>query len=140
MIVLCYHLAYETSKNQVGIVIVGNDMKKIIIILCLLFLLLPVAWAKRIPAPKVELVTHDGIQYIVPNDNGRREYIQAFDVETGKLLEEITVKRNFIWFWIEEDVQWFYIKTMKVQGDHLIITDEKNRVFKVGLLKKMKEE
>jgi hypothetical protein len=46
--------------------IVGDNMKKIIIILSLLFLLLPVAWAKRVAAPKVEPVTHDGIQYIAP--------------------------------------------------------------------------
>jgi hypothetical protein len=115
-------------------------MKKIIIIMGLLFLLLPAAWAKRIAPPKVEPVTHEGIRYIVPNDNGRREYIQAFDIETGKLLKEITVKSNFIWFWIEEDVQWFYVKTMEIQGDHLIVTDEKDRVFKVKLIKKIKRE
>ncbi len=120
---------------------VGNDMKNIIIILSLLFLLYPVAWAKRIPPPIVQPVIHDGIQYIAPNDNGRREYIQAFDVETGRLLKEIRVKRNFIWFWKgEEDNQWFYINKMEVQEDHLVVTDEKNRVFKVKLLKKTKEE
>jgi hypothetical protein len=118
----------------------GNNMKKIIIISSLWFLVLPVAWAKRIAAPKVEPVTHDGIQYIAPNDNGRREYIQALDVETGKLLKEIILKRNFIWFWIEEDVQWFYITKMEVQEGHLVVTDEKNRVFKVKLLKKTKNK
>ena len=114
-------------------------MKKIIVILSLLSLLLPVAWAKRIAPPKVDPVTHEGIQYIAPNDNGRREYIQALDVETGELLKEITVKRNFIWFPIEEDVQWFYITKMEVQEGHLVVTDEKNRIFKVKLLKKKKE-
>jgi hypothetical protein len=116
-------------------------MKKIIVILSLLSLLLPVAWAKRIAPPKVEPVTHEGIQYIAPNDNGRREYIKALNAETGKLLKEITVKRNFIWFWKgEEDVQWFYITSMEVQEGHLVVTDEKNRVFKVKLLKKTKKE
>ena len=94
-------------------------MKRIIIILSLLFLLLPLAWAKRLLPPKVEPVIHEGIQYIAPNDNGRREYIQALDVETGKVLKEITVKRNFIRFWIEEDVQWFYITKIEVEEDHL---------------------
>jgi hypothetical protein len=114
-------------------------MKKIIVILPLLSLLLPVAWAKRIAPPKVEPITHEGIQYIAPNDNGRREYIKALDAETGKLLKEITVKRNFIRFWVEEDVQWFYITKMEVQEGHFIVTDEKNRVFKVKLLRKIKE-
>lgn len=98
-----------------------------------------VALAKRIPAPTVEPVIHAGIQYIAPNDNGRREYIQALDAKTGKLLKEITVKRNFIWFWIEKDAQWFYVTKMEVQGDYLVVTDEKNRVFKVKLLKKNNE-
>jgi hypothetical protein len=62
------------------------------------------------------------------------------DVETGKFLKEIIVKRNFIWFWIEEDVQWFYITKMEVQEGHLVVTDEKNRVFKVRLLKKTKNK
>ena len=118
-------------------------MKNIIIILAAFItcsFLPPVALAKRIPAPKVEPVIHNGIQYIAPNDNGRREYIQALDTKTGKLLKEITVKRNLIWlFWIEEDLQWFYITKMEVQEGYLAVTDEKNRVFKVKLLKKKKE-
>jgi hypothetical protein len=117
-------------------------MKKIIIMLAALTIfsfLQSVALAKRIPAPNVEPVIHNGIQYIVPNDNGRREYIRALDVKTGKLLKEITVKRNFIWFWIEEDLQWFYITKIEVQEGYLVVTDEKNRVFKVKLLKKKKE-
>jgi hypothetical protein len=121
---------------------VVNTMKKIIIILAawaVLTFLPPLALAKRIPAPTVEPVIHDGIQYIAPNDNGRREYIQALDAKTGKLLKEITVKRNFIWFWIEEDLQWFYVTKMEVQGNYLFVTDEKNRVFKVKLLKKKSE-
>lgn len=115
-------------------------MKKIIIIFSVFFLLVPIVWAKRIPAPKVEPVTHNGIQYVAPNDDGRREYIRAFDVETGKLLKEITLKKNFISPWIQEDVQWFYITKMEVKEGHLVLTDEKNRVFKVKLLKKIKEK
>jgi hypothetical protein len=99
----------------------------------------PVALAKRIPTPKVEPVIHDGIQYIAPNDNGRREYIHALDAKTGELLKEITVKKNFIRFWIEEDVQWFYITKIEVREGYLVVTDEKNRVFKMKLLKKKKE-
>ena len=122
--------------------IIGNKMKINIIMLAVLatFSFLPtVALAKRIPAPKVEPVIHDGIQYIAPNDNGRREYIHALDAKTGELLKEITVKRNFIWFWIEEDVQWFYITKMEVREGYLVVTDEKNRVFRMKLLKKKKE-
>jgi hypothetical protein len=114
-------------------------MKKTIIILSALLFLSPVALAKRIPAPKVEPVVHDGIQYVSPNDDGRREYIRTLDVETGRVIKEITVKRNFIWFWIEEDVQWYYITKMEVQEGYLVVTDEKNRVFKVKLPKKIKE-
>ena len=117
-------------------------MKINIIILVALatFSFLPlVALAKRIPAPKVEPVVYDEIQYIAPNDNGRREYIHALDAKTGKLLKEITLKKNFIRFWIEEDIQWFYITKMEVREGCLVVTDEKNREFKMKLLKKKKE-
>ncbi|RPI79588.1 MAG: hypothetical protein EHM45_02335 [Desulfobacteraceae bacterium] len=110
--------------------------KKFHIILLAIFILSPVVWAKRIPAPKVDPVVYNSIQYVAPNDDGRREYVQAIDVENSELIKEITVKKNRIWFWIEEDVQWFYIIRMAVKGDYLIVTDEKNRIFKVKLLKK----
>lgn len=121
---------------------VSKTMKTNIIMLAALTtfsFLSPMALAKRIPAPKVEPVIFDGIQYIAPNDNGRREYIHALDAKTGELLKEITVKRNFIRFWIEEDLQWFYITKMEVQEGYLVVTDEKNRMFKVKLIKKKKE-
>jgi hypothetical protein len=119
---------------------VGSNMKIIIIVSAVLFILLPVAWAKRLPTPIVEPVTYDGIRYIAPNDDGTREYIQALEVETGKLLKEFTVKRNFVWrFWIEADVQLFYITKLGIKDGYLVVTDEKNRVFKVRLLKKANE-
>ncbi len=113
-------------------------MKEICIVFFLLFLVLPLARAKRVAPLKVEPVTHGGIRYVAPNDNGKREYIQAFDLETGELLKEFTVKRNFTLFWIEEDVQWIYIRKMDIEGDQLIVTDEKNRVFKIKLIEKNK--
>jgi len=38
--------------------------------------------------PKVEPVIHDGIRYVAPNDDGRRAYIEAWNVQTKKKLWE----------------------------------------------------
>src|SRR5690349_21720763 len=85
------------------------------------------AHAKRTPAPVVEPVLHAGRRYTVPNDDGRRGYLQVWDVKTGKLLGEITVFRNPINPFLEEDVQWVFIKKLSIQGRHLIVWDERDR-------------
>ncbi len=92
----------------------------------------PLAHAKRIPAPKVQPVVYEGIRYVVPNDNGRRAYIQAWDAKTN-LLWSVTLFRNFINPLLEEDVQWVYIKALRVEDGKLIATDERDRAFSVNL-------
>jgi hypothetical protein len=67
------------------------------------------ALAKRAAPPKVEPVIHDGIGYVAPNDDGRRAYIEAWDVQTKKKLWELTVFTNRIEPGLEEDVQWVFI-------------------------------
>jgi hypothetical protein len=115
----------------------GPAMKLIIIVLTVFLFAIPLAWAKRLPTPHVEPVIYDGIRYVVPNDDGIRKYVQAFDTETGGLLTEITLKRNYIWrFWIEADVQLFFIVKMEIIDGYLLVIDEKQRKFKVKLIKK----
>src|ERR1700677_1170478 len=97
------------------------------------FLLPSIAQAKRMEPAKVHPVEYDGIRYTAPNDDGRRGYIQAVDVKTGKTLYEIVVFKNTIDPAMEEDVQWVFIKSLKIEKGVLIVTDERDHVYAVDL-------
>jgi hypothetical protein len=99
-----------------------------------LFALVPAAaHAKRIPAPKVEPVIYGGVRYVAPNDNGRRGYIQAWDTSTNRMSWSVTIFRNLINPFLEEDVQWVYIKTLRVEDGKLMAIDERDRAYSVDL-------
>src|SRR5262245_38399606 len=80
-------------------------------------LLLPqLASAKRIAPATVEPVVYEGIRYLAPNDDGRRGYIEAWNVRTNKKVWELTLFTNRIDTKLEEDVQWVFIKALNVHG------------------------
>lgn len=104
----------------------------IVILFVLSSLLCPLqAYAKRTAAPKVEPVVYEGVRFTAPNDNGRRAYVQAWDGETGRKLWEVTVFRNFIKPWMEECVQWVFIKDLRIVNGKLIVLAEHDRVYSV---------
>jgi hypothetical protein len=103
-------------------------------LLLLLLLACPnLAYAKRTAAPKVEPVVFEGMLFTAPNDNGRRAYVQAWDIKTGEKLWEVTVFRNFIKPWMEECVQWVFIKDLRIDNGKLIVLAERDRVYSVDL-------
>lgn len=108
-------------------------MRHLIATFILFALVSEVAYAKRIPAPKVVPVVHDGVRYVAPNDNGRRGYIQAWEATTNKLLWSVTVFRKLINPFLEEDVQWVYITTLRLEDGKLIVIDERERAYSVDL-------
>ena len=89
--------------------------------------------AKRIAPEKVDPVTYEGISYVAPNDDGRRGYIEAWNVATNKKLWELTIFTNAIDPNLEEDVQWVFIKTLNVQDGRLMITTERGKTCQVDL-------
>ena len=109
-------------------------MRYLIAILSLTLLLAPsLAHAKRGPPPKIEPVVYGGVRYVVPNDNGRQAYIQAWDKSTNHMLWSATVFRNAINPLLEEDVQWVFVKTLKLEHGNLIVVDERDRAYSVDL-------
>jgi hypothetical protein len=82
---------------------------RFIIVIFVLLLLPCLASAKRAAPARVEPVNQDGIRYVAPNDDGRRAYIEAWDVQTNKKLWELTVFTNRIDPRLEEDVQWVFL-------------------------------
>jgi len=89
--------------------------------------------AKRIAPAAVEPVIHEGVRYVVPNDDGRRAYIEAWDIRTDKKLWDLTVFTNRIDPKLEEDVQWVFINTLTIRDDALIVTSDRNTTYKIDL-------
>jgi hypothetical protein len=108
-------------------------MSRCVLIFVAVALLPSVALAKRIAPAKVEPVIHQGVQYIAPNDDGRRAYIEARDVQTNKKLWDLTIFTNRIEPGLEEDVQWVFIKALNVRDGALIVTSERDKIYRVDL-------
>lgn len=89
--------------------------------------------AKRIAPAVVEPVVYEGVRYTAPNDDGKRGYIHAEDAKTGKALYDIEVFSVKVKPGLEEDVQWNFIKGMKIEGGSLIVHDEKGGIYAVDL-------
>ena len=109
-------------------------MSRFIIIFFSVALLLPtLALAKRAAPAKVEPVIHQGVRYTAPNDDGRRAYIETWDVQTNKKLWDLTIFTNRIDPNLEEDVQHVFIKTLNVRDGTLIVTSERGETYRVDL-------
>ena len=109
-------------------------MSRSVLIFVAVALLLPsLALAKRVTPAKVEPVVYLGVRYIAPNDDGRRAYIEAWDVQTNKKLWDLTIFTNRIDPTLEEDVQWVFIKALNIRDGALIVTSERDKVYQVDL-------
>ncbi len=91
------------------------------------------AFAKRIAPAPVEPVIHEGVRYVAPNDDGRRAYIEAWDIQTNKKLWDLTVFTNRIDPKLEEDVQWFFIDKLSVRDGTLIVKSEPGTTYQIDL-------
>jgi hypothetical protein len=98
------------------------------------------AFAKRIAPPMVEPVTYEGVRYVAPNDDGRRAYIEAWDVQANKKLWDLTVFTNRIDPKLEEDVQWVFIKALSAEDGMLLVTSERGRRYQIDLKTKAIKE
>jgi hypothetical protein len=94
------------------------------------------ASAKRIAPASVEPVVYEGIRYVAPNDDGRRGYIEAWDVKTNKKLWELTVFTNRIDPKLEADVQWVFINKLTIRDEMLMVTSERGATYQVDLTTK----
>jgi hypothetical protein len=95
--------------------------------------LVQLATAKRIAPVKVDPVIYEGVRYVAPNDDGRRGYIEAWNVGTNEKLWELTVFTNRIDPSLEEDVQWVFIKALNIQDGRLIVVSERGKTYLVNV-------
>ena len=108
-------------------------MTRLPVILLLTLLPPQLTSAKRLPPVKVDPVIYEGIRYVAPNDDGRRGYIEAWNVEINKKLWELTIFTNGIDPNLEEDVQWVFIKELNIQDGRLMVTSESGKTYQVDV-------
>src|SRR5438046_7430967 len=110
-----------------------RPMMRLTVVLSAMAFLPYFALAKRSAPPRVEPAIHDSIRYVAPNDDGRRAYIEAWDVQTNKKLWDLTIFVSRIDPNLEEDVQWVFIKALRFQDGTLIVTPEGGKTYRVDL-------
>ena len=108
-------------------------MTRLALILLLTLLVPQSASAKRIAPVNVAPVIYEGIRYVAPNDDGRRGYIEAWNVGANKKLWELTIFTNGIDPNLEQDVQWLFIKALNIRDGRLIITSESGKIYQVDV-------
>jgi hypothetical protein len=90
------------------------------------------AEAKRGVPAEVLPLTVGNIEYSAPHRNGTR-FIEARDLKSGKLIwsrQIYIVKYDPD---LEGDVQDVFIKSITIQGNNLIITNERNSKYQLDL-------
>ena len=117
-------------------------MGKLSVVVCLLLAatFASEAWAKRAPPKSVTPVVLSGLKYVASLENGREGKIEARNEKTGKKLWDVVVYRVKIDPNLEEDVQWVFITGLVIQGNALLVTNEKNDQYKVDLKTKTVEK
>jgi hypothetical protein len=115
-------------------------MMRLVPIVFVMTLLPCLTSAKRITPAMVEPVIYESIRYVAPNDDGRRAYIEAWDVQSNKKLWNLTVFTNRIDPKLEEDVQWIFIKTLSIEKGVLLITSEHGERYQIDLKTKAIKE
>jgi hypothetical protein len=111
----------------------GEVMTRLDIIFLLVLFLAQLASAKRIAPVKVDPIVYEGVRYVAPNDDGRRGYIEAWNVGTNEKLWELTVFTNRIDPNLEEDVQWVFIKALNIKDGRLMVTSERGKTYLVDV-------
>src|ERR1044072_5268754 len=108
-------------------------MTRFIFIVFAAIILPCLASAKRTAPAKIEPVIDEGIRYVAPNNDGRRAYIEAWDVQTNKKLWDLTVFTNRIDPKLEEDVEWVFIKAIRAENGVLLVTSERGNTYQIDL-------
>lgn len=104
---------------------------RLTLLVCVMAFLPCLADAKRIPPAKVAPVVYESIRYVAPNDDGRRAYIEAQDIQTNRKLWDLTVFTNRIDPKLEEDVQWVFISELSLRDGTLIVKSERGTTYQV---------
>ena len=100
----------------------------------LVLLTLPfVAFGKHPAPPQVRAVTNNGARYVIPNDNGLRAYVEAWEIQNGKRLWTKTIIQHYcIPPFGTECMHYEYLNSMALQDDTLILTSDRGRTYSLS--------
>lgn len=97
--------------------------------------------AKRPPKPEVKPVIFMGVKYVVPEmhssrfldvSHTKKSYlIEAFDAKTEKKLWDLDIYQKTID--PERTGQGVFISNLEISGNNLLVTNERNELYKVFL-------
>ena len=107
-------------------------MKKSILFLLLVIFSTTLVFAYRTPAPELSPICVDGKIYSVKY-SGKRVFTASLKIESedGETIRIIPIYKKRLNPFMEADVQWVFIKEMKLIEDHIIyLTNEKNENFR----------
>jgi len=84
---------------------------------------------KRGPAPKVEPLVYNGVEYRVPNEPQNIGVVEAWDLPTNKKKGDYIFYRSVYNPFLERDVQWNFIQKIWIDDTVLSVQDEKGKVY-----------
>jgi hypothetical protein len=87
------------------------------------------AMAKIPPQKPVPPVERNGVRYMAED----AEYVAAIYLATGKQLWRVRVFHTHIKPWLEPDVQFVFIKELKLDGASLFVRDGKARCYAIDI-------
>jgi len=106
------------------------------LLICTWLLAILVTEAKRGAPAEVLPVTVGNIKYSAPHRNGTQKqmgFIEARDLKSGKLIWSRQIYAVKYDPDLEGDVQDVFIKSITVEGNNLIITNERNSKYQLDL-------
>ena len=105
--------------------------RRISLALSLLFILANAAQAKRGPAPEVPPVAYGRMEFRVPNTLENMGIVEVWNPGSGEKQQDLRVYRVTVWPWLEADAQWIFIKSMVIEKSALVVTTERDKVYRI---------
>ncbi len=116
-------------------------MKKSILFLLLIIFSTGLVFAKRTPAPELTSICVEDKTYSIKYSN-RRVFKAELKIESedGKTIKTVPIYKKSLNPFLESDVQWVFIKEMKLEDHIIYFTNEKNEKFQFDIkTNKMKQ-
>lgn len=127
-------------KSTVSRLSFGRILRSLAVLAVMIVMCPAPSEAKRTGPPEVKPVEAEGVRYVVPQDNGRKAVVRAVDAASGKLLWEAVLFEVKVDPALEEDVQWVFVQSLKLEKTALRAVDERGRVWLLDLkTRKVKE-
>lgn len=105
----------------------------IVFLLVFYFICTAQVFASRSSLPaKISPVIYNDLRIVAENNSSdNMGIVQAFNVNTNKLIWSKKIYKVKIKSGIEEDTQWIFIKEIKIYNDKLLVVNESNKIYEV---------